>query len=495
MRTVLHIVCFILSGLTALAQSPYNAEETAKLRKFLLQESAEPGVKNYQQLGIESMDNIEWGHVTGLTWNSRTLSLEVLDWGKKKLSGDMDFSGFRYLQRLYCNFNEIKSVDLTDAVSLRTIDFYINSLEAIDVTTSPGLSFLRLTNNNIKEIDLSNNPELTFICCTGNKVESLDFSNNTKLETVYCIANELSYLNVQNCSKLKELLCSDNHLTELDISNKERLFGFTCARNNLLTLNVVNCPSLLSLDCETNELDTLDLSGCTDLSSVKCDKNRLKAIYLTDCLSLEEFSCGQNLLDSLRLPESPSLHSLNCRNNNLDFHTLPPILPAYTEYIYYPQNDRIAEAVVDSVDFSYYYELDGITSKYDWRDGVRWLHPEEKGGGIFAFDESYVGKKLLCGIENNMFPTLFFRYYVTMKSRDDVANRPLPDTSSAASVYADEGFVHVVTKSPAGVVIYALNGALVYSGNVGEGRTDIPLERGMYVVTICGGAVCKVSVR
>ncbi|MDR1115853.1 MAG: hypothetical protein LBL33_06885 [Tannerella sp.] len=494
MRTILQVGCliwFIISGFSA---SAYNAEETAKMRRFLLQESAEAGVKNYQQLGIESMDDIDWGLVTGLTWNSKTLSLERLNWPNKKLSGDMDFSEFRYLQYLYCDFNEIKSVDLTGAVSLRSLDFYTNNLEVIDVTTCPDLSFLRVTYNNIKEIDLSNNPGLTFICCTGNKVGSLDFSNNSKLETVYCIGNELSYLNVQNCPRVKELLCSDNHLTELDISNKERLFDFTCARNDLSKLNAVNCPALLSFNCSKNDLEALDLSGCTALHSVICDNNRLKEINLTDCSLLEEFSCNQNALDSLMLPESSPLHILRCRSNNMDFHTLPPVLPTYTEYIYYPQNDRNVEAMIDSVDFSSYYELDGITSKYDWRDGVRWLHPEMKEDGVFAFDESYVGKELVCGIENSTFPVLFLRYYVTMKSRD-VANWPLPDASPAYSVYADEGFVHVVTKSPADVTVYALSGALVYSGNAEEGRTDIPLRRGMYVVTVRGEAGYKVSVR
>ncbi|MDR2680006.1 MAG: T9SS type A sorting domain-containing protein, partial [Tannerella sp.] len=118
-----------------------------------------------------------------------------------------------------------------------------------------------------------------------------------------------------------------------------------------------------------------------------------------------------------------------------------------------------------------------------------------KGDGIFAFDESYVGKELVCGIENSLFPILFFRYYVTMKSREDVANRPLPDVSSAASVYADQGFVHVVAKAPADVAVYALSGVRVYYGKAGEGRTDIPLKRGMYIVTVGGKTCYKVVVR
>ncbi|MDR0700135.1 MAG: hypothetical protein LBG28_13130 [Tannerella sp.] len=488
MRTILWIGCLfrcIIFGFGMQAQEPYNSIETTKLRRFLLQESAQPGVKNYQQLGIESMEGINWGTVAGLSWNSRTFLLERVSWKDKNLSGEMDFSDFQSLQFLLCDSNMINSVNVTGAVSLTAIDFYTNNLTAIDVTTNNKLTYLRVTYNNIKEIDLSNNPELTFICCTGNSVESLDFSNNKKIETVYCIENQLSYINVQNCPRLKELSCSANNLTEIDISNKGFLFGFTCSRNNISSLNVVNCSALRSIDCSDNGIETLDLSGCAALHTVKCNNNKLKELYLNDCLLLETLFCNDNLLDSLKLPESPSLTVLRCKDNNMDFYTLPPILPAYTEYIYYPQHNRRAEAVVDSADFSRYYELDGIISHYTWNHGLHWVNPEMRENGIFVFDESYAGKELICRIENNTFPILVIRYDVTMKKRGDSANS-VTEEPSIGSVYADKGFVHVVTASSADVGIYSIGGACVYYNNVKEGRTDIPLNPGIYVATVSG---------
>jgi hypothetical protein len=485
MRTFLWIGCIVL-GFGVQAQEPYNSIETAKLRQFLLQESAEPGVKNYQQLGIESMEEVNWSLVAGLSWNnSKTALLEKVEWRNKKLAGDMDFSDFQSLQYLDCSFNAINSVNVTGAVSLKMIDFYTNNLEAIDVTTNNKLTFLRVTYNNIKEIDLSNNPELTFICCTGNSVGSLDFSNNKKIETILCIENRLSYINVKDCPRLKELLCWANNLTEIDISNKEFLFDFACARNKISSLNAVNCSALLSIDCSGNELETLDLAGCTALHTVKCNNNKLKELYLNDCLSLKTLSCNDNLLDSLKLPESSSLNVLHCKGNNMDFCTLPPILPTYTEYIYNPQRNQMTEAVIDSADFSRYYELDGIISRYTWNNGVYWIKPEMKENGIFVFDDSYAGKDLICRIENNTFPKLVIRYDVTMKNRNDSAN-PVTEELSAGFVYADKGFVHVITASPVDVGIYSIGGVCVYYDNVKEGCTDIPLNPGIYVATVSG---------
>ncbi|MDR2774281.1 MAG: hypothetical protein LBC19_05985 [Tannerella sp.] len=488
MKTILWIGCLlrcVVLGFEVQAQEPYNSNETAKLRQFLLQESAEPGVKNYQQLGVESMDGINWGLVAGLSWsNNNTRSLNGVDWQNKKLSGNMDFSDFQTLQALYCSSNMINSVNVTGAVLLRAIDFYGNNLEALDVTTNNKLTFLRVTHNNIKEIDLSNNPELTFICCTNNSVKSLDFSNNKKIETIYCINNELSYINVRNCPRLEELLCPANNLTEIDISNKEFLFDFACARNNLSSLNVVNCPVLPSIDCSDNELEVLDLAGCTALHTVKCYNNRLKELYIEDCLLLETLVCNNNLLDSLKLPESSSLSVLNCKDNNLDFCTLPPILPDYTEYIYSPQHNRTTEAVIDSADFSRYYELDGIISRYTWNKGLTWIKPEMRENGIFVFDESYAEIDLICRIENNTFPKMVLRYDVTMKRRD--VSNPVTEEPSTGSVYAGKGFVHVVTASPADVGIYSTGGKCVYYNNVREGRTDIPLNPGIYVVSVSG---------
>ncbi|HCC53094.1 MAG TPA: hypothetical protein DEQ30_14490 [Porphyromonadaceae bacterium] len=495
MKNILIISCFVwcmASGFDLRAQDPYDSAETAKLRSFLIQESAEPGIRNYEQLGIEDVNNIKWGEIAGLSWNHRTYLLETINWPNKKLSGNMDLSGFAALKYLSCSHNEIDFVDVTGATSLLRYDLYENNLESVDVTTNPNLTYIRLGYNHIQHVDLSNNPSLTFFCCTNNRVEHLDLSNKAKLQTIYCSENQLLSVNVQNCDRLKEFSCIGNKLTEIDVSNARYLADFSCSRNNISSVNVLNCASLVTFDCSYNEIESIDFSGCVNLLYVKCSDNKLKELCLNDCLLLEELFCYGNLLDSLKLPESPSLRIVNCKQNNLDFYSLPPVLPTFTEYIYYPQNNRTAEMVIDSADLSHYYEIDGFISNYTWNDGPYWIKPEMKENGIFSFEESYLEKQLVCRIENETFSKLVLRYDVVLKELNDVGNE---NPESFFRCYGDKGVVHIVTKAAADVRIFSLNGRVVFSKHLGEGHVTIPLDPGFYVVTLPNNVCYKLLVR
>ena len=462
------------------AQVIYNESETTKLRNFLLQDSAEPGVKNYQQLGISQINNINWASVPGLSWNRQTYLLESLSWRNKKLAGDLNLSDFEALEIVYCENNDLSSINLTGSTSIIYLDCYENNLYTLDVSTNVNLTQLCFRYNNLKKVDLSNNTKLTFLCCTGNQLESLDLSGLNKLATLYCVGNKLTELNIKDCVQLKELLCMDNNLTTLNLSNKAYLWDFSCARNNISDLKVDNCRYMVSIDCSNNELQTIDFSGCSELKYIKCIDNLLESIKIDDCLSLEELYCTNNLLNLLKMPVSPSLKIVHCKNNNMDFYTLPKITSENIDFIYYPQNSRSIEADLHYVDLSSYYEIEGFVSRYLWNEYLTLVRPEILENGIFRFEDSFVNKQLICRIENMSFPKLVLRYDVTLT--DKVANENVG--KNPFSAYASEGYIHITADSPVNVKIYSLNGALLMTKNVEVGRTDIPVERGMYVVSM-----------
>ena len=273
----------------------------------------------------------------------------------------------------------------------------------------------------------------------------------------------------------------DNNLTTIDVSGKAFLEEFSCARNSITDINVVYCPSLKSLDCNDNEIKSIDLSGCSNLLYVKCRDNHLENIKLQDCLLIQELYCNNNFLDSLKLPESHNLTELNCRNNRLDFFTLPKVSFETTNYIYAQQTDREIEANINYADFSDFYEIDGIVSTYLWHEVVQYLKPEMIEDGVFYFGESFLNKRLICRISNKSFPGLVIRYDVTM-TNNDVGN--VSPEKNAPSVYASEGFIHIVTGSAVDVRVYSMQGALLLTKNVAEGRADIPFERGTYMVAV-----------
>ena len=496
MKINLFLLCVFLTvgvlGNNVYAQAPYNDNETSKLRAFLMQESAEPGVKNYQQLGISQIDDINWGTVPGLTWNRQTYLLENIRWANKKLAGKLDISGFEALRIVYCENNRLTEIDLTGNSSMIYFDCYENDLNTLDVSTNVNLTDLCFRYNNLKEIDLSNNKKLTFLCSTGNQLEILDLSGLDKLSTCYSVGNQLTSVILDDCVSLRVFLCMENNLTTLDLSNKPHLYEFSCARNNISDINVTNCPSLSIFDCSDNNLQVVDLTGCTNLSYLKCSDNFLENIILDDCKSLEELNCENNLLASLKLPDSPVLTTIRCRNNKMDFYSLPEILPSYTNYIYYPQNSRTIEADIKNIDFSSFHNIGGFISRYTWNEHLTLLRPEMIEDGIFRLEDSFSGKSVICRIENESFPKLVLRYDVTLTS-EDVSN-VIPEKNTS-SVYASEGHIHVVVASSANVRIFSLQGTLLMTKSVEEGRADIPVEKGMYIVSINNSKGYRLVVR
>ena len=484
-RTVFLLCGLLVAGMccTAIHAATYNNIELTKLRTFLLQESAEAGVKNYQQLGLKSMDDVDWGSVPGLYWNRSTFHLERVTWDSRKLSGHLDLSGFVELKALNCPFNKIKSVDVSNSKELQRMDFYTNELSFIDVTTNPLINYLRLGYNNISSIDLSNNTYLGFFCCTGNRIESLDVSDKAYLYEFYCVNNKIHTLLMDNCTSLKLACCDLNRITNLHVNNLPALKTLNCTYNGMKTLLLTNCDKLEEMMCQYNDLDTLDVSNCVSLTKLVCNRNQLTSLTLEGCKNLTSLNCEYNLLTSLDVSSSPLLSTLYCKNNYLSFLTLPLPTQRLTDYDYNPQYDVVLESEYNNIDFSEFFNIKDNISVYIWSQV--WvttpIPPLESSGGRFAFDESFIGRTLLCRVQNFTYPNTVMRYLVTMTN--EIMNN-LNVQNDKSLIYAGDRSIHVQSDAPAWVSIYSLAGRLVTNRQVDAGHTVLPFERGAYVAVI-----------
>ena len=72
---------------------------------------------------------------------------------------------------------------------------------------------------------------LTSLWCDDNQLTSLDVSKNTALTELYCGTNQLTSLNVSKNTALTTLRCSSNQLTSLDLSKNTSLTDLICAFN------------------------------------------------------------------------------------------------------------------------------------------------------------------------------------------------------------------------------------------------------------------------
>ena len=106
---------------------------------------------------------------------------------------------------------------------------------------------------------------LQSLYCEYNQLTSLDLSSNTALQDLRCSNNYLTNLNLDANTVLVSLSCENNLLAELDLSHNSALRGLGCAGNHLTSLDLRHNPELEYLVCCGNSLTTLDISMCPRL--------------------------------------------------------------------------------------------------------------------------------------------------------------------------------------------------------------------------------------
>ncbi|MDY0141574.1 MAG: T9SS type A sorting domain-containing protein, partial [Bacteroidales bacterium] len=100
---------------------------------------------------------------------------------------------------------------------------------------------------------------LTWLYCNWNQLSSLDVSANTDLDDFSCCGNQLSSIDVSANTALTYLHCDNNQLTSLDLSENTSLGSLDCSYNQLTSLNVAANTALASLSCYSNQFVSLDV--------------------------------------------------------------------------------------------------------------------------------------------------------------------------------------------------------------------------------------------
>ncbi len=105
----------------------------------------------------------------------------------------------------------------------------IKKLNGIEYFTK--LSTLYCDYNQLKTLDVSKNTKLMELSCYGNQLTKLDVSKNKQLTRLYCVNNQLTTLNVSKNTKLRWLYCGYNRLTKLDVSKNTKLTTLNVSKN------------------------------------------------------------------------------------------------------------------------------------------------------------------------------------------------------------------------------------------------------------------------
>jgi len=113
--------------------------------------------------------------------------------------------------------------NIKDVVELNLENLQVKNLTGIQDFES--LNKLYCEENQLTSLDVSKNTSLLLLVCFNNQLTSLDVSYNTELRSLYCYNNQLTNLDVSNNLFLSTLVCSNNQITcikvnEFQLTNK-----------------------------------------------------------------------------------------------------------------------------------------------------------------------------------------------------------------------------------------------------------------------------------
>ena len=237
-------------------------------------------------------DSVLTANISGIT---------SLDVGNNEISDLTGIEAFTSLTNLYCNYNNLTSIDISSNTALITLMLlYNNDLDSLDVSNNTALTTLRVGSDQLTSLDVSNNTALTDLYCWC-ELTAFDVSANTALTYLDVQDNDLDSLDVSNNTALTELRLYKNNLTSLDVSNNTALINLYCSDNNLTSLDVSNNTSLMSLGCSNNDLTVLDVSNNTALTQLYCDNISLTSLDLSSNTALTLFYCQDNELTYLNM--------------------------------------------------------------------------------------------------------------------------------------------------------------------------------------------------
>lgn len=282
---------------------------------------------------------------------SKNVNLTILYCGFNQLTS-LDVTNNPKIEQLRCAGNNLNSLDVSKNTELIEFEAYNNRLSSIDVSNNPELYYIDLTNNQIKSIDVSNNLELERITCSDNKLTSIDVTNNQKLTTLNISGNSIVKIDLGNNPELKHLICEKNKIPELELSNNKKLERLNVNDNNLTSLTVNCCPEIEILNANNNLIKEMDISELTSLSDFYCSGNPLETLYVFD---------GQ--IDALFEKEIPSTTKIVVKGTEPGEDEVFTVTPTQFDIDGYEQD--ITMTVTANISYSIDSQPEWISKKSD----------------------------------------------------------------------------------------------------------------------------------
>jgi hypothetical protein len=200
---------------------------------------------------------------------------------------------FTSLTELYCGFNSLSSLDISNNAALIELFCGTNNLSSLDLSNNTALTYLRLDINNLIVLDVSNNVNITYLRFNGNAINDIDLSNNFALTDMICYGASLTTLDLHNNVALTYLAAAGNDLNVLNIANgnNSSITTFSVTSNpNLTCVDVddvaystsnwtnVDAGVSFSLNCQVDLVTSISIQGQGGNSSITTQGGTLQMI-------------------------------------------------------------------------------------------------------------------------------------------------------------------------------------------------------------------------
>lgn len=246
----------------------------------------------------------------------RTMHIDGSNIGS--LEGIQYFTNLKYL---YCNQNNLTTIDFTTLTVLESAQLKSNQLSSV-VGLGASIKSLELDGNQLPNTDfLSNAVALDYLTLSGNQINALSNMPNG-LSILFCNYNQLTSIDLTTMPMLVYLECSGNQLTSLDLSN-HAIEYLDFSHNLISSIDLSNQP-LFYLNAGYNQLTVLQLPASANFADGALDISG--NLYTTIDLPVGyvgSFICENTQLTSLVLPP----------DNVLDAEPFRVRFNAHLEYI------------------------------------------------------------------------------------------------------------------------------------------------------------------
>lgn len=245
---------------------------------------------------------------------SEALQVQYLDIKYGEISNISGIEYFTNLTTLYCNENDITSIDLSALINLISVNCSFNPLTSLNISGLTYLNHLDSNTTDLTSINLSGHPQLETLNLIGNEITSLNLTGLTSLKYFYCNFNLLTSLDVTGLNSLEVLSCGDNLLTQLNVSGMSNLRELKCGNNQLTSLNLdglINCHTFY---CNDNLFATIDVNSMRllnvfvlqnnpNLTSLFIKNGRIESgMVLTSLTNLRYICSDENQVAGLQAP-------------------------------------------------------------------------------------------------------------------------------------------------------------------------------------------------